>query len=218
MDGIPSVTVLISGRGSNLINLFNRARGYRIGAVVSNKRDAAGVAWARERAIPVTIVEREEYPSLSAFKDGVRDAVSATQPDLVALAGFMVVLPPTFIAAFQGRLVNIHPSLLPKFPGLDTHQRVIASGETQHGCTVHYVDAGVDTGAIIAQASLAVAPNDNPESLAERTLALEHELYPWVIGHLAGSEISLCNARVQYSSRVRQEAKERGFRLSNVSE
>ena len=218
MDGIPSVTVLISGRGSNLINLFNRARGYRIGAVVSNKRDAAGVAWARERAIPVTIVEREEYPSLSAFKDGVRDAVSATQPDLVALAGFMVVLPPTFIAAFQGRLVNIHPSLLPKFPGLDTHQRVIASGETQHGCTVHYVDAGVDTGAIVAQASLAVAPNDNPESLAERTLALEHELYPWAIGHLAGSEISLCNARVQYSSRVRQEAKERGFRLSNDSE
>jgi len=213
MGGIPTVTVLISGRGSNLINLFNRADGYQIGAVISNSRDAAGITWAREHSIPVTIIERAKFPSLGTFKDALREAVCATTPDFVALAGFMVVLPPSFIEAFPDRLINIHPSLLPKFPGLDTHARAITAGETKHGCTVHCVDSEVDTGAIIARATLELSPGETPASLAERTLKLEHELYPWVVRHLARGKISIRGARIHYSSEVHQEAGERGFQL-----
>ena len=125
----------------------------------------------------------------------------------------MVVLQPAFIDEFAGRLINIHPSLLPKFPGLDTHKRALEAGEIEHGTSVHFVATGVDTGALIAQGKVAVYPSDSAESLAERTLKIEHQLYPWVISHLVNGAISLCGDSVEYSDLVRSEAKEKGFIL-----
>jgi len=209
----PSVTVLISGRGSNLIALHERASGYRIGAVISNNSDAAGLRWAEERGIPCHTVLRSDFQSLSDFKTAVLQAVIKTSPDLVALAGFMVVLQPAFIDEFAGRLINIHPSLLPKFPGLDTHKRALEAGECEHGASVHFVATGVDTGAIIAQGKVSVFSSDSPESLAERTLKIEHQLYPWVVSQVVKGEISLCRDSVEYSDLVRSEANEKGFIL-----
>jgi phosphoribosylglycinamide formyltransferase-1 len=193
--------------------LHERASGYRIGAVISNNSEAAGLRWAEERGIPCHTVLRNDFQSLLDFKTAVLQAVINTSPDLVALAGFMVVLQPAFIDKFSGRLINIHPSLLPKFPGLDTHQRALEAGESEHGASVHFVATGVDTGALIAQGKVAVSPSDSPESLAERTLTVEHKLYPWVVSHLVTGAISLRGDSVEYSDLVRSEAIEKGFIL-----
>ncbi len=193
--------------------LHDRASGYRIGAVISNNSEAAGLRWAEERGITCHTVLRSDFQSLLDFKTAVLQAVIKTSPDLVALAGFMVVLQPAFIDKFSGRLINIHPSLLPKFPGLDTHQRALEAGESEHGASVHFVATGVDTGALIAQGKVAVSPSDSPESLAERTLTVEHKLYPWVVSHLVTGAISLRGDSVEYSDLVRSEAIEKGFIL-----
>lgn len=215
MSTPPAVTVLISGRGSNLVALHENAHGYRINAVVSNTPDAKGLEWAQQHGIPTETVARQDYATLAEFKAAVLQTVRGTHPDLVALAGFMVVLQPDFVAAFAGRLVNIHPSLLPKFPGLDTHRRAIEAGEREHGATVHFVANGVDTGAMIAQGRVPLYPGDTEDALAARTLALEHTLYPWVLKHLAAGEIALTANGVTYSDRVRSAATERGFILTN---
>lgn len=208
-----SVTALISGRGSNLMALHERAQGYRIGAVISNNSDAAGLAWAKEQGIPTYTVLRGNFPSLSDFKRAVLQAVRETTPDLVALAGFMVVLQPEFVDEYAGKLINIHPSLLPKFPGLDTHRRALEARESAHGASVQFVAAGVDTGAIIAQGQVPVYPSDTPEVLASRTLELEHRLYPWVVKHIAAGEICFNGGMVEHSELVRSEAADRGFIL-----
>ncbi len=210
-----SVTALVSGRGSNLMALHDNSDGYAIKAVVSNRVDSAGLAWAAQRGIPTHTVVREDYATLTEFKDALFKVVVETAPDLVVLAGFMVVLQPAFVAAFDGRLINIHPSLLPKFPGLDTHQRALDAGEFEHGATVHFVAAGVDTGAIIAQGRVPVLSGDTAEILAERTLTVEHRLYPWVLKHLARAEIKLTPAGVVYSDYVRSAAASRGFMIPN---
>jgi phosphoribosylglycinamide formyltransferase-1 len=134
-----------------------------------------------------------------------------TRPVIVALAGFMMVLQPEFIAAFQGRLINIHPSLLPQFAGLDTHARAVESKVRFHGCSVHFVDVGVDTGPLIAQASLELSPEDDAHTAAARVLILEHALYPWVLSHLARGDIALSGSSVHYSDAVLHEATQRGF-------
>lgn len=193
--------------------LHEKAIGYRIGAVVSNKPDAAGLEWARNRGIPTRALSRGAYESIAAFKDAILAEVVRTNPSFVALAGFMMLVPPSFIEAFAGRLVNIHPSLLPKFPGLDTHARALAADETEHGCTVMFVDNGVDTGPVIAQCAVPVKTGDTAETLAARTLEKEHELYPWVISHLALGNIRLEGRTVRYSAKAQAEAVERGFRL-----
>jgi phosphoribosylglycinamide formyltransferase-1 len=210
----PAVTVLISGRGSNLLALHENAHGYRINAVVSNTPEAKGLEWAKQQGIPTVTVARQDYASLAEFKAAVLQAVRDTEPDLVALAGFMVVLQPEFVDEFEGKLINIHPSLLPKFPGLETHQRALEAGEKEHGATVHFVAAGVDTGAIIAQAAVPVHSYDTPESLAARTLVVEHKLYPWVLKYLATGDISLTDDGVVYTELVRSEARTHQFRLS----
>jgi phosphoribosylglycinamide formyltransferase-1 len=208
-----SVTVLISGRGSNLKALIEKAQGYRITAVLSNSADAGGLEIAREHGIPTRIVLRADYPTLSDFKLGVLCAVRDTNPDIVALAGFMMVLPPAFIEAFPERIVNIHPSLLPKYPGLDTHTRALQASETQHGCTVHLVDAGIDTGIIVAQRSVEVLASDDPDTLSARVLSVEHKLYPWTLSMIARGEIGFAGGEITYSPRATTEALEWGFEL-----
>jgi phosphoribosylglycinamide formyltransferase-1 len=211
MATIQKVTVLISGRGSNLVALHENAQGYEISAVVTDNPNAPGAAWATERGIPTVTVLRHQFPNLAEFKKRVLEAVDGTEPALVALAGFMVVLQPEFVDAYAGRLINIHPSLLPKFPGLHTHQRALEAGEREHGATVHFVSAGVDTGPVIAQAKVALHPDDTPEVLAARTLTVEHKLYPWALRHLAAGDIRLTPSGVSYSDHVRSEAAAFGF-------
>ena len=208
-----SVTVLISGRGSNLKSLIENREGYRVTSVLSNKADAGGLQIARENGIPTAVVPRDSFASLVEFKQGVLKAVRETKPDLVALAGFMVVLQPEFIKAFEGRLLNIHPSLLPQFPGLDTHARAVESKVRHHGCTVHFVDTGVDTGPLVAQGSVELSPSDDATVAGARVLAVEHVLYPWVLSKVAQGEITLNGRSVEYSERAVHEATLQGFSL-----
>jgi len=218
MNKPPKVTVLISGRGSNLSALHENAKGYQVSAVVSNNVEAAGLEWAQQRGIPTYTVQRNLFPSLVEFKAAVLQKVCETSPDIVALAGFMVVLQHEFVERFTGRLINIHPSILPKYPGLHTHQRALDAGEAEHGATVHFVATGVDTGPIIAQGSVPVYRDDSPETLADRTLKVEHTIYPWVVQHLATGEIKLTARGVVYSDRVRSEALQRKFSLIEQGE
>ena len=205
------VTVLLSGKGSNLKALIQHQYGYRINHVISDKADAGGLILARDAKIPTSVVSREEYPSLSAFKEAVRKTVADTQPGLVALAGFMVIVPPAFVESFDGRLINIHPSLLPNFPGLHTHDRALQEGAQEHGCTVHFVDAGMDTGPLIAQAKVPVLKGDTSDSLAARVLVQEHALYPWVVKNVVQGGIRLEGHSVIYSETVRAEATTKNF-------
>jgi phosphoribosylglycinamide formyltransferase-1 len=194
--------------------LHEKSDGYAIRAVVSNRLDSGGLAWAAERGISTHTVVRDHYGSLTDFKGALLEVVARTTPDIVALAGFMVVLQPAFVETFVGKLINIHPSLLPKFPGLDTHQRALDAGELEHGATVHFVAAGVDTGPILAQGRVPVVSGDTAEALAVRTLALEHKLYPWALKHLAKGDIKLTPEGVVYSDQVRSAATSCGFSLS----
>jgi phosphoribosylglycinamide formyltransferase 1 len=146
--------------------------------VISNKADALGLALAARHGIPTQIIAHENYPSREAHDAAVNAALEAIRPDFVCLAGYMRILTFGLIERWHGRMINIHPSLLPAFPGLDTHERAIAAGVSEHGCTVHFVTLGVDEGPIIAQAKVPVLPGDTPETLASRVLAAEHQLYP----------------------------------------
>lgn len=179
--------ILISGRGSNMVALLAAMAAPDFPArpvlVISNRADAAGLALTG--AVPTTVITsrgrgREE------FEVELDAALRATGVELVALAGFMRVLTPGFCAAWAGRMVNIHPSLLPSFPGLDTHARALAAGVRLHGCTVHWVSPGVDEGAIIAQSAVPVLPGDSETTLAARVLAREHLLYPAALRLVAG--------------------------------
>lgn len=172
------VVVLISGRGTNMQALAEADLPGRIVAVVSNRADAAGLRYARERGIATAVVDHREYPLREAFDAALATAIEAHTPDLVALAGFMRVLTPGFVERYAGRLLNIHPSLLPAFPGLDTHGRALAAGVKVHGATVHFVTAALDHGPIVVQAAVPVLADDDSEALAARVLAQEHHIYP----------------------------------------
>jgi phosphoribosylglycinamide formyltransferase-1 len=185
------ITVLISGRGSNLAALVRVARRGEIdGAVthvVSNRPDAAGLAIAREHGIATTVVDHRAHPSRDAFDAVLADAIDANEPDLVVLAGFMRVLASEFVRRYEGRMINIHPSLLPLYPGLHTHRRALEDGVRIHGCTVHYVSPDVDRGPIIAQGVVPVLDGDDEATLAARVLVVEHRLLPAAVGwHCAG--------------------------------
>lgn len=213
MNKAKKISVLISGRGSNLKSLIDHQGTYDITHVVSDRGDAGGLNLAREAGIPSTIVSRNEFGSIADFKSAILRTVQTSKPDLVALAGFMVLLPPEFIDAFNGRLLNVHPSLLPRFPGLDTHQRALAAGDTRHGCTVHFVDHGVDTGPLIAQSSVAITPGDTSDTLAARVLQREHELYPAMVSLVATGDIILDGRKVHYSDRAMSESRRIGCSL-----
>ena len=171
-----AVVVLISGRGSNMRALVEA--GLPVSAVISNVADAQGLEFARARGIATRVVEHRKFASREAFDAALEREVEAFAPRLVALAGFMRVLGAAFVQRFAGRLLNIHPALLPSFPGLDTHARALAAGVKLHGCTVHFVTAEVDHGPIVIQAAVRVRAEDTVAALAARVLAQEHVVYP----------------------------------------
>ena len=171
-----SVVVLISGRGSNMQALLDA--GLPVSAAISNRGDAGGLAIARRRGVATHVLEHRDFASREDFDAALADEIERHAPKLVALAGFMRVLTPGFVARYDRRLVNIHPSLLPAFPGLETHERALAAGVKLHGCTVHFVTAQLDHGPIIVQAAVPVRPDDTPDMLAERVLRQEHIVYP----------------------------------------
>jgi phosphoribosylglycinamide formyltransferase-1 len=174
-----SVVVLISGRGSNMQAILEA--GIPVAAVISNRADAAGLAIAAGHGVATAVVDHRRYGSREEFDDALAAEIERHAPRLVVLAGFMRILTPRFVARFAGRIMNIHPSLLPQFPGLDTHARALAAGVARHGCTVHFVTAELDHGPIIAQAAVPVLPGDTEQALAARVLAQEHLLYPRAI-------------------------------------
>lgn len=173
--------VLISGRGSNMQNIVEtlqrQGSSGRVCAVVSNNPDAQGLAWAREQGIATHAISHRDYATREQFDQVLGDTVQRCQPHYVLLAGFMRVLTPGFVERFTGRLVNVHPSLLPAFPGLHTHQQALATGAQWHGCTVHFVTPMLDHGPIIAQGVVAVRGDDTAQSLADRVLKVEHRVY-----------------------------------------
>lgn len=171
-----SAVVLISGRGSNLQAILEA--GIPVSAVISNVAGAGGLAIAAKRGIPTLVVRHGDFASREAFEAVLAAEIDRFAPRLVVLAGFMRVLTPGFVQRYAGRLLNIHPSLLPAFPGLQTHRRALAGGVKRHGCTVHFVTADLDQGPIVAQAAVPVLPGDSEESLAARVLQQEHVLFP----------------------------------------
>ena len=172
--------ILISGRGSNMRALIEAKQdAYEVVLVVSNRPDAAGLDIARSFGVEAIAIDHKAYgKNREAFERDLDALLVQHNIELVALAGFMRVLTPFFVRAWARRLVNIHPSLLPKFPGVDTHARALAAGESEHGCTVHLVVEEVDAGEILGQARMPILPGDTPDTLAARVLDLEHDLYP----------------------------------------
>jgi phosphoribosylglycinamide formyltransferase-1 len=171
------VAILISGRGSNMRALVENAAGYGVVLVASNKPEAAGLAYATNADIPVWAMDSKSV-SRPDFETALDSALRAKAVGTIALAGFMRLLSSDFVERWAGRIVNIHPSLLPKYPGLDTHARAIAAGDKLSGCSVHVVTEEVDAGEVIARAEVPILPTDTPESLEKRVLAAEHRLYP----------------------------------------
>ncbi|MFC4487015.1 phosphoribosylglycinamide formyltransferase [Tepidiphilus baoligensis] len=177
-----NVVILISGRGSNMEAIVRAAiPGARIAAVISNRPEAAGLEFARRHGIATAVVDHKAYPSREAFDTALAQAIDAFSPDLVVLAGFMRVLGEAFVRRYEGRMLNIHPSLLPAFPGLHTHERVLQEGCRVHGATVHFVTPALDHGPIVVQAAVPVLPDDTPETLAARVLVQEHRIYPQAV-------------------------------------
>jgi phosphoribosylglycinamide formyltransferase-1 len=175
-----SIVILISGRGSNMEALLEARLPARV-AVISNNPGAPGLATAKSRGVATGVVDHRSFADRAAFDAALADEIDRHRPDLVVLAGFMRVLTEPFIERYRGRMMNIHPSLLPSFPGLHTHRQALAAGVRIHGCTVHFASAVVDGGPIIAQAAVPVLPDDTEERLAARVLAEEHRLYPQAV-------------------------------------
>ncbi len=190
------VVVLLSGRGSNFRAIVEAHLPIDIVAVISNRPQAAGLAYARERGLPAVALDHTEYPDRAAFDALLADEIERHRPDLVVLAGYMRILSPAFIERFEGRLLNIHPSLLPMFPGLRTHERALAEGVKIHGCTVHFVTAQLDHGPIVVQAAVPVRADDTPDTLAARVLAQEHRIYPQAIRWFAEGRLVNVQGRV----------------------
>ena len=196
-DMTPSLVMLISGRGSNM-EAFIRAIAEgtldaRIAAVISNVAGAPGLDLARQAGLPTRILPHGDFPDRESFDAALGDEVASHKPDLVILAGFMRILTPEFVDRFAGMLLNIHPSLLPKYPGLNTHQRAIDAGDAEAGATVHYVTGELDGGPPIMQVRLPIQLEDTADSLAQRLLPLEHQLYPAAAKlHLSG-KLTLTN-------------------------
>ena len=189
------LVILISGRGSNMQALLDA--GLPVAAVVSNDPQAQGLEIAAARGVATAVVAHRSYASREAFDAALQKVVDRYAPRLVALAGFMRILTPGFVGHYAGRLMNIHPSLLPAFPGLDTHARALAAGVKVHGCTVHFVGAEVDQGPIVAQAALRVRPDDDARSLAARVLELEHVLYPRAARWFMDGRLTVADGRVR---------------------
>ena len=190
------VVVLLSGRGSNFQAIVEAKLPIDIVAVISNRPQAAGLEFAREHGLNAVALDHTAHADREAFDVLLADEIERHQPDLVVLAGYMRILSPAFIARFEGRLLNIHPSLLPMFPGLKTHERALAEGVKIHGCTVHFVTAQLDHGPIVIQAAVPVRADDTANMLAARVLAQEHQIYPQAIRWFAEGRLVNNHGRV----------------------
>ncbi len=184
----PAVVILISGRGSNMKSIVEAKNSgeldINIAAVISNRPDAAGLEYAEQQGIATCTIDHKTFDSRESFDAALADKIDSYHPSLVVLAGFMRILTAEFVEHYSERLINIHPSLLPKFKGLDTHQRAIDAGEAEHGASVHFVTPELDDGPVIAQAIVPVISGDTASSLAARVLIEEHKLYPAAIQKL----------------------------------
>ena len=197
-----SIVVLISGNGSNLQALIDQAgeQGYRIAGVVSNRGSAFGLQRAAGAGIPPAIVEHGAFPDRAAFDAALLAAIDRFHADFIVLAGFMRILGPAFLRARPGAILNIHPSLLPKYPGMHTHRRVLAAGDSEHGVSVHFVNEELDGGPLIVRSRIALGRQDSEESLAGRVRRLEHHLYPKVVGWLAAGRLQLRENAVYFDN------------------
>ena len=189
------VVVLLSGTGSNLQALIDSTRTgdspVRIAAVISNRADAYGLQRARDAGIETRFLDHKAYEGREAFDAALIELIDAFNPELVVLAGFMRILSADFVRHYAGRLLNIHPSLLPKYKGLHTHQRALEAGDTEHGCSVHFVTEELDGGPLVVQAVIPVELHDSPQSLAQRVHAQEHLIYPMAVRWFAEGRLAL---------------------------
>lgn len=196
-----NIVILISGRGSNMEAVVRAAQAEqwpaRIAAVISNRADAQGLVFAAEHGIATAVVANKDYASREEFDAALQAVVDGFAPDLVVLAGFMRILTPPFVEHYAGRMLNIHPSLLPLFPGVATHRQALEAGVTEHGATVHFVTAELDHGPAVASATVPVLPGDTEESLSARVLVQEHLLYPRAIRLFIDDKLSVEHGQVR---------------------
>jgi phosphoribosylglycinamide formyltransferase-1 len=202
MRAMRRIVILISGRGSNMEAIVRAAQAEQwpavISAVISSRPDAEGLAYAEAQGIATQVIANKQFPDREQFDAALQAAIDSFAPDLVVLAGFMRILTADFVAHYAGRLLNIHPSLLPAFPGMAPHRQALVAGVKLHGATVHFVTADLDHGPIVAQAAVPVLPGDSEQQLAQRVLQQEHIIYPravrWFIEgkvHLEGNQVQL---------------------------
>ena len=199
------IAVLVSGNGSNLQALINAQLGKQLSGqivgVLSNKADAYALQRAEKANIATAVISHKDYPNRESFDDAMHQQLLAWQIDLVILAGFMRILTPNFVSQWQGKMLNIHPSLLPFYKGINTHQRVLNTGDRLHGCTVHFVTAELDAGQSIAQSAIQVSLHDNVESLAQRVHELEHFIYPQVAEWLCNGQLTWTNGQAYFNKK-----------------
>ncbi len=205
MRAMRKIVILISGRGSNMEAIVRAAQNEkwpaRIVAVISNRPDAAGLAFAAAQGIPAIVIANKDYPTREAFDQALQGAIDDFSPDLVALAGFMRILTIAFVTHYAGRMLNIHPSLLPSFIGLATHRQALVAGVKLHGATVHFVTAELDHGPIVAQAAVPVLADDSEQTLAARVLEQEHIIYPRAIRWFVEQRLSIKDGVVHIAQR-----------------
>ena len=202
-----SIVILISGRGSNMLALLDAVASgelpVRVAGVIANRPQAEGIQLAAARGIPTAIVDHRQFADRDAFDMALADRIDAFAPDLVVLAGFMRILTDVFVTRFTGRLINIHPSLLPAYPGLHTHRRALEDGVRVHGCTVHFVTPALDHGPIIIQAAEPVLDGDDEATLAQRVLAEEHRVYTLAVHWFIEGRLTFRDGRVQVAGQHR---------------
>ena len=199
------IAVLVSGNGSNLQALIDAQLGKQLSGqiigVLSNKANAYALQRAEKANIATAVISHKDYPNREGFDDAMHQQLLAWEIDLVILAGFMRILTPNFVSQWQGKMLNIHPSLLPYYKGINTHQRVLNTGDRLHGCTVHFVSTELDAGQSIAQFAIAVAPHDNAETLAKRVHKLEHVLYPQVLQWFCNGQLTWQHGQAYFNQK-----------------
>ncbi len=199
------LAVVISGRGGNMLAIARACASgsinARIVSVIADRADAGGIEAARQLGLPVTVLAAQAHRERAGFEHALRAAIDASAAQLVVLAGFMRILSPEFVAHYAGRMLNIHPSLLPSYPGLHTHERVLAAGDSSHGCSVHVVNGVLDGGPLILQARVPVLPGDTPATLSARVQLQEHIIYPEVIGWIAAGRLAITGTTLQFDGR-----------------
>ena len=194
------IVILISGRGSNLQSILDAKLDAQIAAVISNNPAARGIEIARSAGVDTAVIDHRAFPDRASFEAVLADKVDSYRPDLLVLAGFMRILTEGFIKRFRNRIMNIHPSLLPAFPGVDTHRRALQGGVRIHGCTVHFVTPDLDHGPIVVQAAVPVLPGDDEDRLAARVLEQEHRIYPEAIRWYLDGSLKLDGNHVKLSA------------------